>query len=78
MINTEYVKEFFFDIDAYLIEWYPKMNQATRRTICFQSLEYLNSDELETIVDLVVDDYAKEQQGLSKKEVEEPDAESSD
>ena len=78
MINTEYVKEFYFDIDAYLIEWYPKMNQATRRTICFQSLEWLTSDDLESVVDVVVDDYAKDKQGLTKKEVEDPDAESSD
>ena len=78
MINTEYTKEFYFDIDAYLIEWYPKMNQATRRTICFQSLEWLTSDELEAVVDVVVDDYAKDKQGLTKKEVEEDDAESSD
>ena len=78
MMNTEYVKEFYFDIDAYLIEWYPKMNQTTRRTICFQSLEYLTSDELEAVVDVVVDDYAKDKQGLTKKESEEPDAESSD
>ena len=79
MINTEYTKEFIFDIDAYLIEWYPKMNQATRRTICFQSLEYLTSDDLEVVVDAVVDDYAKEKQNLTKKEVEEEeDAESSD
>jgi len=78
MINTEYTKEFFFDIDAYLIEWYPKMNQATRRTICFQSLEYLTSEDLEVVVDAVVDDFAKEKQGLTKKEVEDEDAESSD
>jgi len=78
MINTEYTKEFFFDIDAYLIEWYPKMNQATRRTICFQSLEYLTSEDLEVVVDAVVDDFAKEKQGLAKKEVEDEDAESSD
>ncbi len=77
MINTEYDKEFYFDIDAYLIEWYPKMNQATRRTICFQALEWLTSDDLEAVVDVVVDDYAKDQQGLTKKE-EETDAESSD
>jgi len=78
MINTEYTKEFYFDIDAYLIEWYPKMNQATRRTICFQSLEWLTSDDLEAVVDVVVDDYAKDQQGLTKKEEAEIDAESSD
>ena len=78
MINTEYTKEFFFDIDAYLIEWYPKMNQATRRTICFQSLDYLTSEDLEVVVDAVVDEFAKEKQGLTKKEVKEEDAESSD
>ena len=71
MINPDYDKEFIFDINAYLIEWYPLMDMATRRTICAKSLEYLTSYELEDVVDEVVSDYAKEKQNLTKKEEEE-------
>ena len=73
MINPDYPKEFFFDIDGYLIEWYPKMDMATRRTICAKSLEWLDSDELEAVVDEVVSDYAKEKQNISKLEIEDED-----
>ena len=71
MINPDYDKEFIFDINAYLIEWYPLMDMATRRTICAMSLEYLTSYDLEDVVDEVVSDYAKEKQNLTKKEEEE-------
>ena len=54
MMNTEYDKEFFFDIDAYLIEAYPKMNMATRRSICFLALQELETEGLEEVVDDVV------------------------
>ena len=70
MINTEYDKEFFFDIDAYLIEWYLSMGMPTRRTICAKALEWLTSEDLEAVVDEVVSDYAKEKQNLMKKEEE--------
>ena len=63
MMNTEYDKEFFFDIDAYLIEAYPKMNMATRRSICFLALQELDTEGLEEVVDDVVADYAIEQIG---------------
>lgn len=63
MMNTEYDKEFFFDIDAYLIEAYPKMNMATRRSICFLALQELETEGLEEVVDDVVADYAIEQIG---------------
>ena len=73
MINTDYPKEFFFDIDAYLIEWYPKMDMPTRRTICARALEWLDSDGLEDVVDEVVSDYAKEKQNITKLEIEDED-----
>ena len=68
MMNTEYDKEFFFDIDAYLIEAYPKMNMATRRSICFLALQELETEGLEEVVDDVVADYAIEQIGYRDPE----------
>ena len=68
MMNTEYDKEFFFDIDAYLIEAYPKMNMATRRSICSLALQELETDGLEEVVDDVVADYAIEQIGYRDPE----------
>ena len=68
MMNTEYERDFIFDIDAYLIEWYPTMDMKTRRTICAKSLEYFDTEELEVIVDEVVSTHAKEKQNISKKE----------
>ena len=70
MINTDYPKEYFFDINAYLIEWYPKMDMPTRRTICAQALEVLGSEDLEPIVDAVIDEYAKKKVNLEKLELE--------
>ena len=68
MMNTEYDKEFFFDIDAYLIEAFPKMNMATRRSICFLALQELETEGLEEVVDDVVADYAIEQIGYRDPE----------
>jgi len=68
MMNTEYDKEFFFDIDAYLIEAYPKMNMATRRSICFLALQELDEEGLEEVVDDVVANYAIEQIGYRDPE----------
>mgnify|MGYP000962208447 CR=1 FL=1 len=58
MMNTEYDRDFIFDIDAYLIEAYPKMNMSTRRAICRLSLDELDSEGLEEVVDVVVANYA--------------------
>ena len=73
MLNTEYNREFTFDIDAYLIEWYPSMDMKTRRAICTRSFDYLDTEELEAVVDSVVSMYAQEKQNITKKEVEEVD-----
>ena len=73
MLNTEYDREFVFDIDAYLIEWYPSMDMKTRRAICTRSFDYLNTEELEAVVDEVVAMYALEKQNISKKEDKEVD-----
>ena len=73
MLNTEYDREFTFDIDAYLIEWYPSMDMKTRRTICSRAFDYLDTEELEAVVDSVVGMYAQEKLNIIKKEVEEVD-----
>ena len=70
MINKDYPKDFYFGIDDYLIEWYPKMDMPTRRTICARALEVLTDEDLTVVVDAVVDEYAKEKQNLVKKEDE--------
>ena len=62
----EYDKEYIFDIDQYLIDNYPKMTAAVRRTICALSLESLDSMDLENIVDDVISDYAKRKLELGK------------
>ena len=80
MQNTEYEREFSWDIDAYLIENYPTMNMATRRSICARSLAVLTSDDLWPYVDEEVSTYAKEKQGWEKveEEYEEEDEEELD
>lgn len=72
-IKEEYEREFFFDIDAYLIEWYPKMTMTIRRAICAAALESLDTEELELMVDECVNDYAKRKTLLEKKEEEDED-----
>ena len=71
MQNTDYPREFCFDIDAYLVEWYPSMNMQTRRSICALSLEVLDSEDLTVVVDEVINDYAKRKQNIEKLEEEE-------
>ena len=67
MMNTDYDKEFFFDI-AYLLEAYPKMNMTTRRSIRFLALQELEAEGLEEVVDDVVADYAIVQIGYRDPE----------
>tara|TARA_R110001592_G_scaffold15010_1_gene66174 strand:- start:2858 stop:3082 length:225 start_codon:yes stop_codon:yes gene_type:complete len=69
-VNPDYDREFSFDINSYLVENYPVMNMATRRSICSLSLEWLDTDDLENVVDEVVSHYAKDQLKLLKKEQE--------
>ena len=72
MQNTEYEKEFVFDIDAYLIDSYPKMNMSTRRAVCTMALdEWLDEKDLYDTIDGAVAQYACTQLELTKKEDEE-------
>jgi hypothetical protein len=74
MLNPDYDKEYVFDIDAYLIENYPTMNQVTRRSICSLSInDWIDDSAVEEYVDACVSDYAKTKLELNKKEEEEED-----
>tara|TARA_X000001382_G_C3176315_1_gene181067 strand:- start:625 stop:849 length:225 start_codon:yes stop_codon:yes gene_type:complete len=69
-INPDYDREFSFDINSYLVENYPVMNMATRRSVCALALEWFDAEHLQDVVDEVVSHYAKEQLNLLKKEQE--------
>jgi hypothetical protein len=68
MINPEYDREFVFDIDEYLIEWYPSMSMAIRRSICRLAIDELDDELLHETVDVIVAEFALDKQGLTKKE----------
>ena len=71
MMNTDYDKEYVFDIDAYLVENYPTMNQVTRRSICSLSLnDWIDDESIIECVDECVADYAKNKLQLNKLEEE--------
>jgi hypothetical protein len=70
-VKTDYERDFIFDIDAYLIDNYPSMTMAIRRSVCAMALEQLESYELEIFVDECVSEYSKTQLQLQKKEEEE-------
>ena len=71
MQSTQYEREFVFDIDEYLIEWYPSMSLAVRRSICKLALDELDDELLHETIDVIVAEFALEKQGLTKKEEEE-------
>ena len=69
MMNTDYDKEYVFDIDAYLVANYPKMNMQTRRSVCALAInEWIDSEHIEETVDAVVGEFAKTKLELTKLE----------
>jgi len=54
MLNTEYEREYAYDIDAYLIASYPLMDLTTRRSICRLTLEEIDDEVIEEAIDEVV------------------------
>lgn len=73
MINPEYDREFVFDIDEYLIEWYPSMSMTIRRSICKLAIDELDDELLHETIDVIVAEFALNKQGLTKKEEPEED-----
>ena len=70
MLNSEFEREFYFNIDEYLIREYSLMNLSTRRAVCFLALGAIDEEVLEEIVDDVVADYAIDQCKFRKPEDE--------
>ena len=70
MINADYEREFTYDIDVYLIENYPSMNMATRRSVCSLAFDWIDSEFIEDAIDACVSEYAKTKLNISKKEEE--------
>ena len=68
MQNTEYAKEYYFDIDQYLIEKYDQMNLATRRAICSLALGAIDDEIVEGMIDEVVAQYAIDKLNFRKPE----------
>ena len=70
MLNTEYDREFVFNIDNYLVANYPKMTLAVRRAICEMAWDYIDEELIEEAIDSAVSGYALAKLELSKKEAE--------
>lgn len=73
MLNSEYDREYVFDIDAYLIEWYPSMDMQTRRSVCSNAYEFIDEETIQEAIDMTVWLYALEQLKIQKKEPESDD-----
>jgi len=68
--NSDYDREFSYDMDTYLIENYPSMNMATRRSVCSLAFEWIDTEFIEDAIDACVGHYAKDKLNISKKEDE--------
>lgn len=66
MLNTEYDREFIFDVDAYLIENYKSMTLKIRRSICAQIYDWIDEEVIQDSIDSCVANYAMEQLELQK------------
>ena len=58
VLKTDYEREYFYDIDAYLIANYPTMNMDTRRSVCYLALQSIDPEFLEDMIDGCVAEYA--------------------
>tara|TARA_R110002020_G_scaffold184446_5_gene381425 strand:- start:48 stop:269 length:222 start_codon:yes stop_codon:yes gene_type:complete len=58
MLNTEYDRDYCFDIDAYLIENYSLMDMSTRRTVCQLVLSEIDDAMIEETIDDFVAQHA--------------------
>ncbi len=71
-VKSDYEREFTFDMDAYLIENYPLMTMAIRRSICSLAFDWIDTELIEDAIDECISHYAKEKLDILKKE-DEPD-----
>ena len=71
VLKTDYEREYYFNIDDYLISNYPTMSMNTRRAVCHLALQSIDDELLEDSIDMVVADYALTKLDMQKKEDEE-------
>lgn len=58
MLNSEYERDYVFDVDAYLIENYSLMDMSTRRTVCQLVLSDMDDEIIQAAVDEFVAEHA--------------------
>ena len=58
MLNSEYDRDYVFDVDAYLIENYSLMDMSTRRTVCQLVLSEMDDELIQIAVDEFVAEHA--------------------
>ena len=75
VLKTEYEREYWYDVDAYLVENYPTMNMDTRRAVCKLALESIDSETIEDTIDFCVGQHAQAKLNIEKKEQEEEENE---
>ena len=73
MLNTEFDREYIYDVDAYLIANYPQMSLTQRRSVCSKMYEYIDEELIEDAIDTAVAGYALDKLQLQKKEPEDED-----
>lgn len=73
MLNSDYDREYVFDIDTYLIEWYPSMDMQTRRSICSNAYDFIDDNLIQEAIDMCVCSHALEKLNMSKKEITDSD-----
>ena len=71
VLKTDYDREYYFNIDEYLIANYPTMNMDTRRSVCRLALQTIDDELLEDSIDMCVAHYAQTKLKLEKKEDDE-------
>lgn len=71
MLNTEYDKEYIYDVNDYLINNYPQMTLAIRRAVCAVMYEYIDDEAIDDAIDQAVADYAMKKMNVEKKDEDE-------
>jgi len=65
---SEVEGEYIFDINAYLIDAYPKMTLPVRREVCHLVREDLDTEAIEVMIDELVSTYALKKQEWYEEE----------
>ena len=58
VLKSDYERDYYYDIDAYLIANYPTMNMDTRRSVCHLALQSIDPESIEDMIDMCVAEYA--------------------